>query len=516
MKSFVYKFCLILILLCFEHKLLCQWITHHDPIFQINISKPALKDTITDPAFGTNIIRITDAKQWGYPGFFPQYSKRQAWNCNETNLILQSGDGRTFLFNGENYQFLKELQSIGGEDIFWHPFDSNKIIFTSENSLCVFDINTDQAETLHTFSDYSFINTRGEGNLSNDGRYYAFVGQIYDSLTHFKDIVVYDLIKDSIIAKLELPQNLDNFDWVSISPLGNYVVIDYATTDTGRFQGVEVYTKQLQYLWQKPLGYGHSDLTIDENNNEVLIMDYYDEANNITRIKKIRLEDGVETNLLDFSWQFDSHISARNKYRKGWCFISTFDGPGRLEDDSLSWLPFEDEIFALKMDGSGMVQRIAHHHSKRYSPITPDPDNSIYWAEPHASVSPEGSRIIFGSNWRLDVQSDSSIDAYIVDFRNFLSADISNANDFDFYLFQNYPNPFNSNTVIKFSIPKKSDVSLKIFDLLGREIKTLISMNVDKGTYEIIVPSNLLSSGIYFYQLKAGNYIHTKKMIHIK
>jgi hypothetical protein len=88
-----------------------------------------------------------------------------------------------------------------------------------------------------------------------------------------------------------------------------------------------------------------------------------------------------------------------------------------LTDSAQNWLAFEDEIFALKLDGSGEVQRIAHHHSRRYSPTTPDSDRSNYFAESHATVSRNGNRIIFGSNWSESVADEMSVDAYVVDWR---------------------------------------------------------------------------------------------------
>jgi hypothetical protein len=88
-----------------------------------------------------------------------------------------------------------------------------------------------------------------------------------------------------------------------------------------------------------------------------------------------------------------------------------------LTHDPRAWLTFEDEVFSLKLDGSGEVQRIAHHHSRRFSPITPDSDNSVYWAEPHATVSRNGDRVLFGSNWEQDVEQEAGVDAYIIDLR---------------------------------------------------------------------------------------------------
>jgi hypothetical protein len=81
---------------------------------------------------------------------------------------------------------------------------------------------------------------------------------------------------------------------------------------------------------------------------------------------------------------------------------------------------------------------------------------------------------------------------------------------------QNYPNPFNPVTIIEFSIPVKKEISLKIFDLLGREIRELASGNYAPGNYRITFDAGSLPSGIYFYTFKAGSFSETKKLTLLK
>jgi hypothetical protein len=85
-----------------------------------------------------------------------------------------------------------------------------------------------------------------------------------------------------------------------------------------------------------------------------------------------------------------------------------------------------------------------------------------------------------------------------------------------FSLSQNYPNPFNPNTTIKYSIPLSSNVVIKVFNVLGDEVTTLVDEQKQAGTYELTFNAENLSSGVYFYQLKAGTFIETKRMILIK
>jgi hypothetical protein len=90
----------------------------------------------------------------------------------------------------------------------------------------------------------------------------------------------------------------------------------------------------------------------------------------------------------------------------------------------------------------------------------------------------------------------------------------------EFKLEQNFPNPFNPNTVISYRLPVTSNVTLNVYDILGNEIATLVNEEKPAGEYEVefqsIVGSRQLTSGIYFYQLKAGSFIQTKKMILLK
>ena len=85
-----------------------------------------------------------------------------------------------------------------------------------------------------------------------------------------------------------------------------------------------------------------------------------------------------------------------------------------------------------------------------------------------------------------------------------------------FSLYQNYPNPFNPATRIRYEIPKASFVSLKIYDLLGREVATLVNEEKQAGSYEVEFDGSNLSSGIYFYRMQAGSYINTKKFVLLK
>ena len=85
-----------------------------------------------------------------------------------------------------------------------------------------------------------------------------------------------------------------------------------------------------------------------------------------------------------------------------------------------------------------------------------------------------------------------------------------------FQLNQNYPNPFNPSTIISYQLPMSSNVQLTIFDNLGRKISTLVNAEQTSGSYNVKFDGSALASGIYFYELRAGDYIQRKSMMLIK
>ncbi|MEO8446893.1 MAG: YCF48-related protein [bacterium] len=93
---------------------------------------------------------------------------------------------------------------------------------------------------------------------------------------------------------------------------------------------------------------------------------------------------------------------------------------------------------------------------------------------------------------------------------------ISNEIPSDFKLHQNYPNPFNPTTIINYQLPKFSNVSLKVYDILGNEVVTLVNEKQNAGIYEAEFDGSGLASGIYFYRIDAGEFIQTKRMTLVK
>jgi hypothetical protein len=187
---------------------------------------------------------------------------------------------------------------------------------------------------------------------------------------------------------------------------------------------------------------------------------------------------------------------------------------------------YEDDIYAQRINNSGNIL-----WSVNGVPVSvPALDQSL-------------PQLIFSENYNVIIawedrrSSDYDIYASMVDSSGNLTGDPVSVHDENklpasFELYQNYPNPFNPSTKIRFSIPsvtlsevEGSLVTLKIYDVLGNLVATLVNENKPAGKYEIEFNSNShsglsgireLSSGIYFYRLQAGSFVETKKMILIR
>jgi hypothetical protein len=105
--------------------------------------------------------------------------------------------------------------------------------------------------------------------------------------------------------------------------------------------------------------------------------------------------------------------------------------------------------------------------------------------------------------------------------RGFSNSSTTGINDetlsiIDYKLNQNYPNPFNPTTTISFQLPVTSYVTLKVYDILGNEISSLVDETKSPGSYSISFDGSTLASGMYLYRLDAGNYSQVRKMVLLK
>ena len=119
-----------------------------------------------------------------------------------------------------------------------------------------------------------------------------------------------------------------------------------------------------------------------------------------------------------------------------------------------------------------------------------------------------------GHGWDGSAWVISSKSSYTYAPATAMNDDWSSINSFS--LSNNFPNPFNPLTKISYTIPKRSNVNIKVFNLLGSEVSELVNGEVEAGSYDIEFNAANLPSGVYFYRIHAGSFIDTKKMLLLK
>jgi hypothetical protein len=220
----------------------------------------------------------------------------------------------------------------------------------------------------------------------------------------------------------------------------------------------------------------------------------------------------------------DPCLNDPDEYIAGYNFMRGKDGCGRNFINPLNGLPTSFLHHGDACNRTGWFDSTLNGHETRY----------LQSAGPFSMNSGDTQIVVMnfmitrdgGNNYQnvcaLQSLSDSALYHYYNDFRLCIPIGIqpiSTEIPQTFALFQNYPNPFNPTTKIKFDIPLRNgrDRSLlKIYDVLGREIETLINEELNPGTYEIEWNAANYPSGVYFYSLTAGNFTQTKKMVIIK
>ncbi len=135
--------------------------------------------------------------------------------------------------------------------------------------------------------------------------------------------------------------------------------------------------------------------------------------------------------------------------------------------------------------------------------------NYLYTYDEYHNLKEDLRRDWTGNKWK---------DAYLGKYFYEKITDIDNKTTIinDFWLSNNFPNPFNNGCMIKYLIPEQSQVELKVFDVLGREVAELVNRPQSSGAYEVQFDASHLGSGVYFYKLKAGNFVQSKKMVLLK
>lgn len=337
--------------------------------------------------YGATIRRLSDSTQDGSRWTEAEYATQNHFNADETKVFVDS-DSHLKILDLKG-QLINDFPHIGtSSEPLWDHDDSNRLWYhiSERNSLRCVDVLTGRDRLERTFHEYKFITGKGESDLSPDGRKMILMSDT-------GDVFVYNLATHTKSPVLNVGAN--EVDWLQVS--NNFVVIGFASF--AGIRSVRVYDLNMRFNRQLASFIGHEDVGLDSNGDEVLVMATSDNpelGDCVNSVVKYRLSDGKATCLAvgdpAFSWSLSMHVVLPAK-GNGWVYVSTH-APGDPQPGTPEWTAYTNEILRIKLDGSGVIQRLAHHYSRPYQ------GNTYEW-QPRASVNATGTMVLFNSTYGL-------------------------------------------------------------------------------------------------------------------
>ena len=263
------------------------------------------------------------------------------------------------------------------------------------------------APLLAAHPDIYRITMKDEGESSTDKRYWAFILQGTRDDYRAQYVFCWDRQGDHVLGVYPVPASQADIDWVGMSPLGNWVLIGGSDINLGNLAGLVMANRELTTFHRLDFATGHADVGLDVEGNEVIVMqnvrtDYIDliplspatqpilEAGGsyagTNRTPLVRLFASSESPI---GLQSGVHISCN---RPGYCVVPTYIEPGAPEQN---WL--DRSIVLVHLDGQAPR---AYYLAKVYG------TTGAYWEETHATITQDGSRVLWATNWSQDVRQE--------------------------------------------------------------------------------------------------------------
>jgi len=397
---------------------------------EANLPKPDYLGTYVDPVFNNSVTRITDrANQTGNAHSYP---KTQSWNADSSLIRLGYR-----LYNADDFSesALTQNQLLRGSltEMKWSSYEPNVFygIDVRWDRFVFMKATIDRADHTITYVDMpnaTFMKSeydemklgKYEGNLDHYDNYTLFSGRKKDTnrvtllVYHLKDNYggTYNFIESNITTEMkwyveaangdfttDTTQANQMFDWASMSALGNYVIVNYRSKkgDAEQEYSIEQYYKNLHLVRRLAEHGNHGDLGIDANGKEVYVQFGFGTLNGEDNrgIWMYPLDGSPRVQLLPDKYN-GGHISCRNYQRPGWCYVNT----RYLDTRDPSNIKGMREVFAVKLDDSHTVQRFAQtHNSTQNAGCT------------QVNVSPDGTQVLFASDWNTGSAEDYQWDA---------------------------------------------------------------------------------------------------------
>ncbi|TPJ19433.1 hypothetical protein FJ425_27065 [Mesorhizobium sp. B2-7-2] len=345
-----------------------------------------LRPTV-DPAFGETFTRITKSGPLGngvacikdYCSH--RYSSAQAWNADQSLLVITNGCNGMCFFDG--HTFLPLLKRDRSGECEWHPQNADLMICVGGRRISTWAPRTNHEDVLFDSKDYRDLHFGpGKGNPSRDGNRLAVRALRSDGA---EVVFAYDLKQHSKFADIALGRLAGVNENCSISPLGENILCIQALADGTEQAFIFSIDGAPGQQWTEHHRPGHGDMTVDADGSEIYVGISKSYPDSYQVIKR-RLSDGKITALMKYGEA--SHASLRALNKPGWVFLSYGGDPNEVSARP-EMAPYAREVIALRLDGSGEVRRIAQTRSVDFD----------YRSETHASPSPDGSQVIWSSNW---------------------------------------------------------------------------------------------------------------------
>ena len=365
----------------------------------------SLATAYVDPVYGTRLYHATEAKD-GKVRMRHEYSRRQAFNANNTRFIAWDGGGAWYLYDANTFQKIRVLKDFAGDcEPLWHPTDPNSLYFTSLYGGMVwwrYDIATDKKEVLFDFTGKTpwpkatSYWTKAEGTMSADGRYLALMATSYDNATKVNTIhgmLMFDVQQKQIVGTLDaakFPKPHAFPDHISTSPSGKYAVPSWGKGEGG----TRAYTRDFSASKLLLDNSQHSDLAFGPNREDMLVYTDYETGFVVARNLDTLASFNITTLYQGDSESYAAHVSGQAFDKPGWAVISTYGDSAKYGSQvpAATLRPQYRKVFLAELKPNGRILNVAHIQAS----VRKGKD---YFHEPQATASRDLSRIIFTSDF---------------------------------------------------------------------------------------------------------------------
>jgi len=392
----------------------------NNPVYPLlDRNEPQIGLMFQDDHFNTERVRVTQRGKIRH-----EYSRFDPFNKDRTMILLRdidSGDYRVCGTDSMPFEQnpIRTLPYL--EEPRWDPQNANLLWGLRDFSIMTLDVQSGAEIVIKDFSqdavigpiiaadrDLFRITMRDEGESSHDKRYWAFALQGTDDDYKMDYIFTWDRVLDTVPGLYPVALNEREIDWLGMSYLGNYVLIGGDSYNGGNLSGLTMANRELTRFHRLDYATAHSDVGLDADGNEVIIMQNVrtdhidlipvdwntrpilepgDPYEGTRRTPLVILYYGSGANGLSTT---GIHVSCNCP---GYCVISTYIEAGDPENN---WL--ERTIILVKLDRTNPR---AFYLSKVYSTC------QAYWEETHATISNDGSRVVWASNWGQNIGSEN-------------------------------------------------------------------------------------------------------------